>query len=71
VIYYAFKTLDLAYRNYTTREKEMYVAIFALRKFNYYLLGINVTIYGDHFAIKYVLSKRALKPIKKSQELKT
>jgi len=61
-IYYASRTLDPAQRNYTTSEKEMYDVIFALGKFHPYLLGVEVTIYTNHSAIKHLLSKNDSKP---------
>jgi len=62
VIYYASKTLDPAQCNYTTTKKKMYAVVFALEKFHPYLLGIKVTIYTDHSAIKHLLSKNDSKP---------
>ena len=57
VIYYARKTLDSAQSNYTTTEKEFLVVIFALEKFRLYIVGSPVTIFTDHAALKYLLSK--------------
>ena len=57
VIYYASKTLDSAQDNYTTTEKEFLAVIFALEKFRSYIVGSPVTIFMDHAALKYLLSK--------------
>ena len=61
-IYYASKTLDSAQSNYTTTEKEFLVVVFALEKFNSYIVGSPVTIFTDHVALKYLLSKQDTKP---------
>ena len=57
VIYYANKTLDSAQSNYTTTEKEFLAVVFALEKFRSYIVGSPVTIFTDHAALKYLLSK--------------
>ena len=57
VIYYASKTLDSAQDNYTTTEKEFLAVIFSLEKFRSYIVGSPVTIFMDHAALKYLLSK--------------
>ena len=62
VIYYASKTLDFAQANYTTTEKEFLAVVFALEKFRSYILGSPVTIFTDHAALKYLLSKQDTKP---------
>ena len=62
VIYYANKTLDSAQANYTTTEKEFLVVVFALEKFRSYIVGSPVTIFTDHAALKYLLSKQDTKP---------
>ena len=61
-IYYASKTLDSAQANYTTTEKEFLAVIFALEKFRSYIVGSPVTIFTDHAALKYLLSKQDTKP---------
>ncbi|KAK8670034.1 hypothetical protein V6N13_104800 [Hibiscus sabdariffa] len=61
-IYYASKTLNDAQVNYTTTGKELLAVIFAFDKFRSYLLGAKVTVYTDHSAIKYLLSKKDAKP---------
>ena len=62
VIYYASKTLDSAQANYTTTEKEFLAVVFALEKFRSYIVGSPVTIFTDHAALKYLLSKQDTKP---------
>ena len=62
VIYYASKTLDFAQANYTTTEKEFLAVVFALEKFRSYIVGSPVTIFTDHAALKYLLSKQDNKP---------
>ena len=62
VIYYASKTLDSAQSNYTTTEKEFLAVVFALEKFRLYIVGSPVTIFKDHAALKYLLSKQDTKP---------
>ena len=62
MIYYASKTLDSAQSNYTTLEKELLVVVFALEKFKSYIVGSPVTIFNDHAALKYLLSKQDTKP---------
>ena len=62
VIYYASKTLDSAQANYTTTEKEFLAVVFALEKFRSYIVGSPVTIFTDHAALKYLLSKHDTKP---------
>ena len=62
VIYYASKTLDSAQANYTTTEKEFLAVVFTLEKFRSYIVGSPVTIFPDHAALKYLLSKQDTKP---------
>ena len=62
MIYYAIKTLDSAQSNYTTTKKEFLVVVFALEKFRSYIVGSFVTIFIDHAALKYLLSKQDTKP---------
>ena len=62
VIYYASKTLDSAQADYTTIEKEFLAVVFALEKFRSYIVGSPVTIFTDHAALKYLLSKQDTKP---------
>ena len=61
VIYYASKTLNEAQRNYTTTEKELLTVVFALDKFLAYLVGYFIVVFTDHFALKYLLTKKDAK----------
>ena len=61
-IYYASKVLNEAQLNYATTEKEMLAIVFALEKFRSYLIGLRVTIFTDHDAIKHMLAKTDSKP---------
>lgn len=58
--YYASRTLDDAQLNHATT-KELLVAVFAFNKFQPYLMGNKVIIYTDHFAIKYLITKKDAK----------
>ena len=61
VVYYASKTLNEAQRNYTTTEKELLAVVYALDKFRTYLIGAEIIIFTDHFALKYLLTKKNAK----------
>ncbi|CAM8922840.1 unnamed protein product [Rhodiola kirilowii] len=62
VVYYASKVLAEAAINYTTTEKEMLAIVYVFEKFRQYLIGSKTTVYTDHAAIKYLLSKKDWKP---------
>ena len=61
-ICYTSKTLVKSQINYTTTEKELLAVVYALEKFQPYILGSNIIIYTDHAALKYLLSKKETKP---------
>ena len=61
VVYYASKTLNEAQRNYTTTEKELLAVVYALDKFRAYLVGLDIIIFTDHSALKYLLIKQDAK----------
>ena len=62
VIYYASRTLNDAQINYATTEKELLDIVFAFDKFRSYLIGSKVIVYTDHAAIKYLLTKKRIRP---------
>ena len=47
--------------NYTTTEKELLAEVYALDKFQAYLVGSNIIIFTDHLALKYLLTKQNAK----------
>ena len=61
-ICYATMTLAKAQMNYTTTEKGLLAVVYALAKFQPYILGNKIIIYTDHAALKYSLSKKGTKP---------
>ncbi|XP_075103455.1 uncharacterized protein LOC107763378 [Nicotiana tabacum] len=61
-IYYASRTLKEAQMNYATTEKELLVVVFAFDKFRSYLIGTKVTVFIDHAALKYLLTKKDARP---------
>ena len=61
VVYYARKKLNEAQRNYTTTEKELLAMVYALDKFRAYLVGLDIVIFTDHSALKYLLTKKNFK----------
>jgi len=61
VIYYSSRTLNDTQQNYTTTEKEFLVVVFALEKFQPYLLGLKTVIFTDHSALKYLMTKKEAK----------
>jgi hypothetical protein len=61
VIYYVSRTLNDTNLNYSTTEKELLAIVFALDKFQSYLLGSKVIVYSDHAALKYLFSKKDAK----------
>ena len=62
VIYYASRTLNDAQLNYATIEKELLAIVFAFEKFRPYLIGNKVVVHTDHSAIKYLMTKKDVKP---------
>nr|GEY20154.1 reverse transcriptase domain-containing protein [Tanacetum cinerariifolium] len=60
-IHYASKTLTEAESNYTTMEKEMLAIVYAFEKFRSYLIMNKCIVHTDHFALKYLFSKKDAK----------
>jgi hypothetical protein len=48
--------------NYATTEKELLAVVFTFEKFRSYIVNSMVIVYTDHAAIKYLLSKKDVKP---------
>jgi hypothetical protein len=61
-IAYASKTLIGAQLNYATIEKELLAVVFAIDKLRSYLVGVKIIVYIDHAALKYLLTKKDVKP---------
>jgi hypothetical protein len=61
-IAYASKTLIGPQLNYATTKKELLAVVFAINKFRSYLVGAMVIVYVDHAALKYLLTKKDVKP---------
>ena len=47
-------------KNYTTKEREGLVMVYALQNFRIYLLGGHFNIFIDHSALKYLVNKPVL-----------
>ena len=62
MIVYASKTLTGAQLNYATTEKELLAVVFAIEKFRSYLVETKVIVYTDYAALKYILTKKNVKP---------
>ncbi|KAG9450268.1 hypothetical protein H6P81_010233 [Aristolochia fimbriata] len=61
-ISYASHTLTGPQLNYTTTEKELIDVVFAFEKFRSYLIGLNVIVWTDHAALRYLFPKKDSKP---------
>ena len=48
--------------NYATTKKELLAIVFAFDKFRPYLIGNKVVVHTDHSAIKYLMTKKDVKP---------
>ena len=48
--------------NYATTEKELLAIVFAFEKFRPYLIVNKVVVHTDHSAIKYLMTKKDVKP---------
>nr|GEY23352.1 reverse transcriptase domain-containing protein [Tanacetum cinerariifolium] len=57
-IHYASKTMTEAESNYTTTKKEMFVVVYAFKKFQSYLIMNKSIVYMDHSALKYLFAKK-------------
>ena len=48
--------------NYANTEKELLAIVFAFDKFRPYLIGNKVVVHTGHSAIKYLMTKKDVKP---------
>jgi len=62
VIYYASHALDEAQVNYAMAGKEFLAVVFALEKFQSYLINSKVIVFTDHAALKHLMKKFDSKP---------
>ena len=62
VIHYDSWTLNDAQLNYATTEKELLTIVFTFDNFRPYLIGNKVIVHTDHSAIKYLMTKKDVKP---------
>ena len=53
--------LNDAQLNYSITKKEMLALVFALEKFQSYLIGCKIIVFTDHAAFKYLLTKKDVK----------
>ena len=56
-IAYASRLLNKAEKNYTTTEKEALAMVYAINKFQHYLLRNKFVFYVDHLALQYLINK--------------
>lgn len=60
VIAYWSRTLSPAERNYHTTEQECLALIESLKQFDHYIFGRKFTVYTDHSALQWLLTKKEL-----------
>ena len=56
------RTLNDAQLNYATTEKELLAIVFSFDKFLPYLISDKVIVHTGHSAIKYLMTKKYVKP---------
>ena len=56
--YYVSKTLNDDQEHYTTTKKEMLAIVYSCDKFRPYILGSKVTLFTNHAAIQYLMTKK-------------
>nr|GEV27811.1 reverse transcriptase domain-containing protein [Tanacetum cinerariifolium] len=57
-IHYASKTMTEVESNYTTMKNEMLAVVYAFEKFWSYLIMNKSIVYTDHYALKYLFTKK-------------
>nr|GEX63637.1 retrotransposon protein, putative, Ty3-gypsy subclass [Tanacetum cinerariifolium] len=60
VIAYASRQLRTHEENYTTRDQELRVVVFALRLWRHYLYGTKCVVYTNHKSLQYILDQKEL-----------
>lgn len=60
LIVFANLKLSKVEKNYSITEREGLTIVYALQKYQHYLLGGHFKIYTDHFALKYLINKPVL-----------
>ena len=60
VVAHASRTLSAAERNYLVTDREGLAAVWAVKHFQVYLLGVKFTLITDHAALKWLMSKEIL-----------
>ena len=60
LIMFASRNFSTAEKNYTTIERERLVMVYALEKFQHYLLGGHFKMFTDHSSLKYLVNKPVL-----------
>nr|GFC05546.1 reverse transcriptase domain-containing protein [Tanacetum cinerariifolium]GFC05590.1 reverse transcriptase domain-containing protein [Tanacetum cinerariifolium] len=58
LLHFASKIINMVELNYTTTEKEMLAVVYAFEKFRSYLIMNKSIMYTDHFALKYLFTKK-------------
>lgn len=54
------RKLSKAKKNYSTTEREGLAMVYALQKFQHYLLGGHFKMYTDHYTLNYLVNKHVL-----------
>nr|GFA48072.1 putative reverse transcriptase domain-containing protein [Tanacetum cinerariifolium] len=60
VIVYASRQLKVHERNYTTKDLELGLVVFALKIWRHYLYGTRCTVFTDHKSLQHILDQKDL-----------
>nr|GEV63042.1 hypothetical protein [Tanacetum cinerariifolium] len=60
VIAYASRQLKIHKKNYTTRDLELGVVVFALKMWRHYLYGTKCVVFTDHKSLQHILDQKEL-----------
>ncbi|GKF10482.1 reverse transcriptase domain-containing protein, partial [Tanacetum coccineum] len=61
-VYFASKTFNVAQQNYTIIEKELMAVVFAVDKFQSYLVLSKMIVHTDHSDLRYLFKKQDATP---------